>query len=371
MTGIKKNKFECCSSSDSHQLEKRRLQTPWITGTIQTAIGSIPVVETRLSLADRLGAYRVRWGIGRGHYRIEPGLYAVGKPTDKSHVLVSANYKMSFDRLRSQLTGIDSWIMVLDTKGINVWCAAGKGTFGTDEVVNRIESVRLHEVVSHRKLILPQLGAPGVSAHEVKERSDFHVIYGPIRAHDIPAFFEAGNKATPGMRLVRFSFRDRIVLIPTDLVSAATFAIPVAACFILLSGLGAGFYSFDRVIMYGIPAATLLLITYIAGTALPPALLPWLPGKSFSAKGAWVGLSLVLTVGLYAVSNQDIFRSSLSAVSWLLIIPAVMSFIAMNFTGSSTFTSLSGVRKEMRIWMPIQISSSIIGLGLWIAGLFV
>ena len=68
-------------------------------------------------------------------YKVDPGLYAVGRPTVESPVLVSANYKLSFDRLRSQLTGLDAWMLVLDTHGVNVWCSAGKGTFGTDEIV--------------------------------------------------------------------------------------------------------------------------------------------------------------------------------------------------------------------------------------------
>jgi CO dehydrogenase/acetyl-CoA synthase gamma subunit (corrinoid Fe-S protein) len=70
---------------------------------------------------------------------------------------------------------------VLDTQGINVWCAAGKGTFGTDELVHRIEATQLHDVVRHRVLILPQLGAPGVAAHDVKKRSGFTIEYGPVR----------------------------------------------------------------------------------------------------------------------------------------------------------------------------------------------
>jgi CO dehydrogenase/acetyl-CoA synthase gamma subunit (corrinoid Fe-S protein) len=76
----------------------------------------------------------MRWGIGRHRYRIEPGLYAVGTPGSDSPVLVTANYKMSFDALRRELGGLDAWILVLETDGINVWCAAGKGTFGTEEV---------------------------------------------------------------------------------------------------------------------------------------------------------------------------------------------------------------------------------------------
>ena len=77
------------------------------------------------------------------HYTVEPGLYAVGKPDERSPVLVTANYKLSFDKLRNELTGRNVWILVLDTKGINVWCSAGKGTFGTMELVGRIESTGL------------------------------------------------------------------------------------------------------------------------------------------------------------------------------------------------------------------------------------
>jgi CO dehydrogenase/acetyl-CoA synthase gamma subunit (corrinoid Fe-S protein) len=120
---------------------------------------TIPGVDTRLTLGDRLGRWRVRWSIGRGSYRVEPGLYRVGRPGPASPVLVTANYKLTFDALRSELEGVDAWILVLETQGVNVWCAAGKGTFGTDELVNRVAATRLTEVVSHRKLVVPQLGA--------------------------------------------------------------------------------------------------------------------------------------------------------------------------------------------------------------------
>ena len=112
---------------------------------------------------------------------VDPGLYAVGHPTPESPVLVSANYKMSFDRLRSQLTGLTHGCLVLDTRGVNVWCSAGKGTFGTDEIVGRVRANRLGEIVSHRTLVVPQLGAPGVAAHQVKNRCGFRVVYGPVQ----------------------------------------------------------------------------------------------------------------------------------------------------------------------------------------------
>lgn len=172
--GQKSQSAECCQTRvESISLEdnrKGRADTKshkphWIVGSITTAVGNIPVVETNLRFSDTMGSWKARWGIRRMNYRVQPRLYAVGSPTITSPVFVTANYKMSFDRLRSQLGGIDGWILVLDTKGINVWCAAGKGTFGTDELVRRIAITGLENVVTHRRLIVPQLGATGVSAH--------------------------------------------------------------------------------------------------------------------------------------------------------------------------------------------------------------
>jgi len=176
-------------------------------------------------------------------YSIDPGLYALGKPDRESPVLVSANYKMSFDALRSALPGRDLWIMALDTKGINVWCAAGKGTFGTEELAGRIESSGLKEVVSHRSLILPQLGAPGVAAHTVKKLSGFGVRYGPIMAADLPAYIDAGFKAASKMRLKTVPLRERAVLIPVELVETIKPTLIIAPVLFLLGGIGgpAGF----------------------------------------------------------------------------------------------------------------------------------
>ena len=256
---------------------------------MSTPIGDVPVVSTRLKMADRLGAWKARWGLGRMEYRVVPGLYAVGRPTPKSPVLVSANYKLSFDRLRSQLGGVDAWIMVIDTKGVNVWCSAGKGTFCADEVVRWIEAVRLPEVVLARKLILPQLSAAGVAAHEVRKRSGFHVVFGPVRAEDVRAFLAAGMQATPEMREVQFPMGDRLAVIPVELVQAASKVVLVAACFFLLAGLGRDGYSASRAMDAGLFSAALFLLVCLSSLTLTSLLLPWLPGRAFAIKGAWLG----------------------------------------------------------------------------------
>lgn len=303
-------------------------------------------------------------------YVVEPGLYAVGNPDSNSVVLVSANYKMSFDRLRSELTGFSAWILVVDTDGINVWCAAGKGTFGTEEVVRRIEIVKLSEIVDHRRLVLPQLAAPGVSAHEVKKLSGFSVTYGPVRAEDLPAFLAAGMKATEEMRRVRFPLIARAVLIPVELVMGTKYIMLFAVCFLLLAGLSRRGYSAPLVLTEGLPSAILILAAYLAAIIGGPVLLPWLPGRAFSVKGLWIGLASAAAATPYLL-NSAFSDDRLTIAGWLLIVPTICSFFVMNFTGASTYTSLSGVKREMRIAVPLQLLCAAAGVGLWLAGRFV
>jgi acetyl-CoA decarbonylase/synthase complex subunit gamma len=331
----------------------------------------IPKVPTELGWPDRLGGWKARWAIGRMKYSVESGIYAVGSPDAGSPVFVSANYKMSFDRLRSQLVGRDGWILVLDTKGINVWCAAGKGTFGTEELVKCIEEFQLHEIVKHKTLIVPQLGAAGVSAHKVKRQGGFDVVYGPVRAEDLPAFLDAGMQATQEMRQVTFPLWDRIVLIPVELVSWGKYVVLVAACFLVLAGLNAKGYSITLAVSDGSRSVLMLLAGFVAAVVLGPVLLPWLPGRSFSAKGLWIGLAVLFAGQLFLWRHTNTLDDRFSTAAWVLMIPALTSFVVLNFTGASTYTSLSGVKREVKIAVPIQLVCAALGIGLWFVGRFV
>ncbi len=298
------------------------------------------------------------------HYTVDPGLYAIGGPGPESPVFVTANYKMTFDLLRRAAAGIDAWILALDTQGINVWCAAGKGAFGADELVARIESSGLADVVSHRRLIVPQLGAPGVSAHEVKRRSGFQVVYGPIRAEDLPAFLKDGLKATRRMRAKDFPFMERLALVPMEVVPAVKWALPAAAALYVLSFLVSGL-SAASALDWTLLALVSLGASILAGSVLTPVLLPWLPGRAFSTKGSIVGLPFAVAAVL-ATGAVHPFGIA-AALAQLVSIPALAAYLAMSFTGASTFTSLSGVQREMRFALPLEVGGTAAGLALWIA----
>jgi len=348
------------------------LDQPFVTGSIKLSVGSVPRVSSSLTRADRWGSIKARWGVGRMQYSVDPGLYALGSPGDTSPVLVTANYKMSFDQLRAALPGRNVWIMVLNTEGINVWCAAGKGTFGTEALVRSIELCKLVDIVSHRELILPQLSGPGIAAHEVKKLTGFKITYGPIKSIDLPKFLDSGLKATPQMRLKTFPARERAVLIPIELVSVLKWAIFILPLVLLLGGLGGtspGFW--HNTFNHGLFAVLALLGAMLAGTVLTPLLLPWLPGRAFSLKGAVMGLVVYLLLTIFWVGYHGAWPSRIEILAWLFVVPGVAAFLAMNFTGASTYTSLSGVRKEMKWAVPLEIFAGVVGLGLWIGSYFI
>jgi hypothetical protein len=339
--------------------------TPWANGTVATPAGAVSRVSTSLTLADRLGAWRVRWNIGRSRYRVPPGLYAIGSPDADSPVLTTANYKLTFDALRRELGGLDVWILVLETYGVNVWCAAGKGTFSTAELARRAAAAHLGDVVSHRRLVVPQLGAPGVAGHELRSLCGFSVTFGPVRAGDIPAFLAAGMKATADMRRVRFPLRDRAVLIPVELSLAWRWKVLVgvaAASFLVGIG-GSGRFSPTAIGLRAAEVYAGVLTVLIAGAVVVPLALPWLPGRAFAAKGAFVGAVFAGAAAFFL--HAALPPLALSAAC--LAVTAATSYVAMNFTGSTTFTSPSGVQKEMRAWLPWQIAGASLAILLFVA----
>jgi hypothetical protein len=352
----------CCGGgSESHYVYGAE---PFVTGHVDTFAGPVKRISSRLSTVDALGTLRVRLGIRRSDHRVRPALYAVGEPDDASPVLVTGNYKLTFDTVRAALSERDLWLLVIDSRGVNVWCAAGKGTFGTDEVVRMVREVRLEQVVSHTRIVLPQLSATGVVGHEVRARSGFTVVWGPVRACDIPAFLDDGLRADSEMRRVRFTLRDRATLVA---VEASTLWSRRAIVAYVLGASGA--LALWQVAPSGLPAfawaALSALLAVVAGTALSPLLLPWLPGRTFALKGAVAGAALLIaTFALLTNGSPPAYAGGL-----VLAGTALSSYAAMNFTGSSTYTSPSGVEWEMRRAIPLQVAGVAAGMLLF-AGSF-
>ena len=319
---------------------------------MQTDAGPVATITGRLTNGDIRGAWKARWGIGRMSYIVPPGLYAIGAPDQTSPVVVTANYKMSYDLVRRGLAARNVWLLVLETFGINVWCAAGKGTFGTGELIRRIESTGLSRVVSHRRVLLPIMGAAGVKAIEVKQRSGFEVVFATLRIEDLPAYLDNDMQPARGMRELTFTFRERLVLTPIEIIGGMKSLLYAALPLALLAGFTGGSFSLKRLLA----VLVLYAISVLCGTVLVPMFLPQLPGRMFAVKGALAGCvcSLICFAGMGGPAR--IGRADLAAM--VLVMSAVSAFYAMNFTGSTPFTSPSGVRREMNRSLPVMATSA-------------
>ena len=355
-------KLPCCGPPATTRGGAITEQVPGFLRWLPTANGRVAQIASELTLSDHLGACKARWGIGRMHYLVPPGLYAIGTPDTDAAVLVTANYKMSYDILRHTLHGRNLWLLVLETFGVNVWCAAGKGTFGTSELLTQIKATNLAGIVNHRQLILPILGAPGVAAHKVKKESGFNVRYGTIRAADLPAYLDNGMVTTPTMRELTFTLYERLVLLPVEIVHAAKSAAIITLLLLLL-----GFFSSDST------AGCQMIFAYLgalySGIVVGPLLLPWLPGRSFAVKGASVGLFWALLCYQLIGADWNIPQT----LAAFLALPAVSAFYTLNFTGCTPYTSPNGVKKEMRLAMPLMgmailASAILLAVGQWLVG---
>ncbi|MBI5232374.1 MAG: hypothetical protein HY876_09455 [Coriobacteriales bacterium] len=331
--------------------------------------------------------WRMRWGFGRDDYRVDPGLYRLGEPDSGSPVLVTANYKFTVDVVRRDTVGVDAWLLVLDTKGINVWCAAGKRTFGTGELIRRIMQSPLPLVAETQTVIVPQLGAPGIASHEVRRATGYRVVYGPIRAADIGAFLDAGMKATDEMRAVTFTMRERLELTPVEVLGSirgwrALVPIGLFAAASILYVVRAAIWdvpaSAGNAAAWGLLAAVFYVVGVLAGGFAVPLLLPWVPGRRFALKGALAGAVFAAPLGAYVLLTYGMLRGGSEPAASLYALPAlagivgaaaVSSYVAMNFTGSTPYTSPSGVEQELRRWIPVQIVMAGTSVALWAAGI--
>ncbi len=337
----------------------------YVDGFVDTPVGPVPRVATRLHVVDRLGTFRARIGVQRDQYRVAPGLYCVGNPGPEAVVLVTANYKLSFDSLRRELAGLDAWILVIDTRGVNVWCAAGKKNFSTTEVIRRVKLSGLDKVVGHRQLILPQLAGPGVAAHQVKKGCGFGVQWGPVRAADLKEFLRNNKKASSIIRQVTFRLGELLVLIPLEIYLILKPSLFILLAIFLLSGIGPDVFSVHAAWSRGMVGAATYGTAIFAGAMAVPVLLPWLPGRRFFLKGIYTGLAAGAAVLFWTG-----IVSAGEAVAVLPLSVAVSSYAAMNFTGATPYTSPTGVEKEMRQGIPVQAGAMLVAVIAWLAAPF-
>jgi NAD-dependent dihydropyrimidine dehydrogenase PreA subunit len=138
------------------------------------------------------------------------GLIKVGSPGRNAPVLLTGNFRLSLERVRRALEGIDAYLLVANSRGINVWCASVGGHLTNHDIISVLKTSGIEEIVDHRELILPQLAAPGIDSNIIHQKAGWRVVWGPVYAASIPEFLSNGMEKTVEMRTVTFPWRQRL-----------------------------------------------------------------------------------------------------------------------------------------------------------------
>jgi NAD-dependent dihydropyrimidine dehydrogenase PreA subunit len=242
-------------------------------------------------------------------HRAPTGLIRIGKPGRDSPVLVTGNFTLTVRRLRDALRGCDAWLLVANSKGIDVWCAAGGGYLTHHEIISVIRTSHVADLVDRREVILPQLSATGVERRRITEATGFATRWGPARFEDLQAFLDRGEQATERDRFMRFPAWERMEM-------AALLAVPTL---IVLLPVLAGVFGWATMAAGG--AAVVLSVFGLFG------LLPWLQIQGprrfltfavFAAGAALFGCGLLFALG--AATPADLTAVSVASVAGIAIV---------------------------------------------------
>ncbi|MEJ2709458.1 MAG: methyltransferase domain-containing protein [Anaerolineales bacterium] len=283
---------------------------------VELPAGVVGRLEHRVTLRNLLlDVWLLFFRIIPPYPKVRPGLYVVGNPDPNSPVLVTGNFDLTVRRLVRAIDGsLDAWVLVADSAGINVWCAAGGGYFTAEKVIAALKSSNLEKMVKHHALILPQLCANGVDGWRIRRETGWGVHWGPARAVDIPVYLAGRRKKTDEMRWVRFPLKDRLEMVTVTLgFYGLLILLPV--------------FFFWRQMFWPV-AFSLLGLSYFYAVVHP-----WLPGRDGLYKS--IPLTIIALAGLFVYSA---FGNSLpieQLFHWMVGLTGLSVFTAAELQGMS------------------------------------
>jgi NAD-dependent dihydropyrimidine dehydrogenase PreA subunit len=272
------------------------------------------------------------------------GLRVLGSPGPEAPVFVTCNFDLTVRRVVKALQGLDCYLLVAPSKGINVWCAAGGGMFNAHSVTSVVKTSRIAEKVNHRTLILPQLSAPGIDVARVERETGWRCEFGPVYATDARAYVAANRRKTEEMRQVEFPLASRLEMAIMWAGTLSLVAVIPVAIFSLRSLPG----------VLGLIWAFSLFIFAFYGPVMR-----WVPGAVGIVKTLLLGFVGVAGVLVWGLAIGD-WRAG-SIVGWSLGILAVSLALGFDLDGSSPLHAGSTVAYWSRKWPGIIKVWALIG----------
>ena len=296
------------------------------------------------------------------HVPIEPGIYQSGSPDYKSPIIVTANYSYTYIKVMRALKGMDAWVICVDSKGINVWCAARGDNFGNNQLIEAVEATGISDRTTRKTLILPQLSAGGIAAPLIKSESPkfpFNILYGPVWAKYLPRYLEERPAKKPDKwKLAKFtiSHRLRAFITHTTFLLRKIFLRPTIGLLLLL--LCVSFLNpfwFDKFWRVGEIWLWIILTNGLIAFLFPLTNFT----RSFIKKGLVYGIVNIVILG----SLTWFIHDSLLLILWNTVFYFWLAFFStMSFSGYSMATSPAEIQEEYPTFMKINLPLLIIGL---------
>jgi ubiquinone/menaquinone biosynthesis C-methylase UbiE len=296
------------------------------------------------------------------HVPIEPGIYKSGNPNSKSPIIVTANYLFTYIRLMKDIQEIDAWVLCVDSRGINVWCAARGPDFGNKQIIEAVKASGIGKKTDSKTLYLPQLAAGGVAVPKLpKNTEDFpfrSVKYGPVWSKHLPQYLKDKPAKKPDfMKLAKFTLYHRM----RGFITHSTFLLrkiffwPSMGLLLFLLIAGVFIQDFTRLIFVGEIWLAVLVANLLITTLFPLTNFT----RRFVVKGIIFGILNVVVFGFILwLINQ-----SIPFVLWNSVFLFWLAFFStMSFSGYTFSTSITEISNEYPVFK--QLNKYLLYLGL-------
>jgi NAD-dependent dihydropyrimidine dehydrogenase PreA subunit len=241
-------------------------------------------------------------------HRAPTGLVRIGDPGRDAPVVVTGNYTLTVRRIREALAGEDVWLLVANSKGINVWCAAGGGHLTHHDVISVVRTSGVDDLVSHRTLMLPQLGATGIERRKVTEATGWTATWGPARLEDLRDHVRRGGSVRKSERMMTFPLWERMEM-------AVMWALPITAVGTAVLALALGW---REALTIGVVAPLTVFVTFAA--------LPWM---NITDRSRWVTFGAVALLGGAAAAGLLDYLAASSLQTDLSVVGAVFAAVGI------------------------------------------
>jgi len=123
--------------------------------------------------------------------QVKPGLYAVGEPTDKSPVMFTTNFSLTYFTVRADIekSKLPAWMLVVDTEGQSVMTAFAAGKLTPESVAKAVEDFKVKEKSARGEIIIP--GMVSRMSGKLNELSGLKVTVGPRESSGLPKMMKS------------------------------------------------------------------------------------------------------------------------------------------------------------------------------------